>query len=270
MDRKTFVIHHQDCPDGFGAAYAAWLKLGDNATYVPGKYGDQPPEMPPDSIVYVLDFSYPRNTVIELWKNHSLTLLDHHKTAQESLTGLPGCLVYLSKSGAALSWQHFHPDQKMPDLLAYVQDRDLWKFELPNSREISAYIYSKGYNFQTWSEMHRILETHPQGAKAVEIGEAVLQVQEYQLEALTKPPRIKDIGGYQVPTVYAPILQSEIGERLLELHPDAPFVGIYHEMEDSRKWSLRSKPGFDVSEVARSMGGGGHPQASGFTEPMPQ
>ena len=51
MDRKTFVIHHQDCPDGFGAAYAAWLKLGDNATYVPGKYGDQPPEMPPDSIV---------------------------------------------------------------------------------------------------------------------------------------------------------------------------------------------------------------------------
>ena len=188
MDRKTFVIHHQDCPDGFGAAYAAWLKLGDNATYVPGKYGDQPPEMPPDSIVYVLDFSYPRNTVIELWKNHSLTLLDHHKTAQESLTGLPGCLVDLSKSGAALSWQHFHPDQKMPDLLAYVQDRDLWKFELPNSREISAYIYSKGYNFQTWSEMHLILETYPQRAKAVEIGEAVLQVQEYQLEALTKTP----------------------------------------------------------------------------------
>ena len=96
--------------------------------------------MPPDSIVYVLDFSYPRNTVIELWKNHSLTLLDHHKTAQESLTGLPGCLVDLSKSGAALSWQHFHPDQKMPDLLAYVQDRDLWKFELPNSREISLHL----------------------------------------------------------------------------------------------------------------------------------
>ena len=76
----------------------------------------------------------------------------------------------------------------MPDLLAYVQDRDLWKFELPNSREISAYIYSKGYNFQTWSEMHLILETYPQRAKAVEIGEAVLQVQEYQLEALTNPP----------------------------------------------------------------------------------
>ena len=64
MDRKTLVIHHQDCPD---------------------------------SIVYVLDFSYPRNTVIELWKNHSLTLLDYHKTAQESLTGLPGCLADLQE-----------------------------------------------------------------------------------------------------------------------------------------------------------------------------
>ena len=37
MDGKTFVTYHQDCPDGFGAAYAAWLKLGNNAAYVPAK-----------------------------------------------------------------------------------------------------------------------------------------------------------------------------------------------------------------------------------------
>ena len=265
MERKTFVIYHRDCPDGFGAAYAAWLKFGDHATYVPAKYGDQPPEMDPDSLVYVLDFSYPRETVAQLGKQHMLTLLDHHKTAENSLGGLPGCLVDLSKSGATLAWQHFHPGQSMPLLIAYVQDRDLWKWELSNSRAISSYIYSKGYDFSTWREMHTILDSNPQ--RPVEIGQAIMQVQSYQLEALIANASIKTIAGYRVPTVYAPIMQSEIGERLLQLHPDAPFAGIYYERDDGRKWSLRSRADFDVSKLAESMGGGGHPQAAGFTEP---
>ena len=268
MERKTFVIYHQDCPDGFGAAYAACLKLGSNATYIPAKYGDPPPEMDLDSLVYVLDFSYPRDTVAQLCQHHRLTLLDHHKTAGQTLSGLPGCLVDLSKSGAALAWQHFHPGQRMPLLLAYVQDRDLWKWELSNSRAISAYIYSKGYDFPAWCDMHTLLESNPQ--RAVETGQAILQVQSHQLDTLTRNARTKTVAGYQVPAVYAPILQSETGERLLQLHPDAPFAAIYYEYDDSRKWSLRSRPGFDVSEIAKSMGGGGHPQAAGFTEPLHQ
>jgi hypothetical protein len=31
----TVVIYHADCRDGFGAAYAAWKKFGDNASYIP-------------------------------------------------------------------------------------------------------------------------------------------------------------------------------------------------------------------------------------------
>ena len=127
MDRNIFVIYHHNCPDGFGAAYAAWLKFADRATYIPARYGDPSPEMPLNSTVYILDFSYPRDTVVGLSKHHELTLLDHHKTAQQSLTGLPGCVFDLSASGAALAWQHFHPGRPMPLLLAYVQDRDLWQ-----------------------------------------------------------------------------------------------------------------------------------------------
>ena len=268
MDRQTYVIYHQDCPDGFGSAYAAWLTLGKNATYVPANHGNSPPSMSPGSLVYVLDFSYPRDTVIQISQDHTLVLLDHHKTAQQSLTGLPGCYVDLSKSGAALAWQHFHPTRPMPLLIAYVQDRDLWRWDLSNSRAMSAYIYSNGYNFSAWRDMHTLLESTPK--RAVEIGQAILQVQRLQLDVLTKTARTKMVAGYQVPTVYAPILQSEIGERLLELHPDAPFVAIYQTREDHTKWSLRSRAGFDVSEVAQSMGGGGHPQAAGFTEPLPQ
>lgn len=268
MTGKTTVIYHQDCADGFGAAYAAWLKLGNTADYIPARYGDPPPELQPYSQVYILDFSYPRDTIVDMSKTNSVTLLDHHKTAQQDLQGMAGCLIDTTKSGAVLAWEHFHLHQPTPTLLEYVQDRDLWKFQLPDSRAINAYIHSNGYDFGAWTEMRSLLKFQPH--RAVEMGEAIMRVQAYQLGALTNNARFRDIGGYQVPTVCAPILQSEIGERLLQLHPDTPFAGIYYERDDGRKWSLRSRPDFDVSEIARSLGGGGHPQASGFVEPLTQ
>ena len=54
---------------------------------------------------------------------------------------------------------------------------------------------------------------------------------------------------------------------MLKKYPEAPFVGSYFEdANGTRRWSLRSRPDFDVSEVAKKLGGGGHRQASGFRE----
>ena len=38
---KPLVLYHANCADGFGAAFAAWLKLGDEAEYVACSYGKQ-------------------------------------------------------------------------------------------------------------------------------------------------------------------------------------------------------------------------------------
>ena len=38
---KPLVIYHASCADGFGAAFAAWLKFGDDAEYVACSYGKQ-------------------------------------------------------------------------------------------------------------------------------------------------------------------------------------------------------------------------------------
>ena len=58
---------------------------------------------------------------------------------------------------------------------------------------------------------------------------------------------------------------SEHVGRLLEKNPDALFAAGYFQRAD-RKWqfSLRSREGFDVSEVAKKYGGGGHAPAAGF------
>ena len=36
---KPLVIYHANCADGFGAAFAAWLKFGDEAEYQAAQYG---------------------------------------------------------------------------------------------------------------------------------------------------------------------------------------------------------------------------------------
>ena len=74
------------------------------------------------------------------------------------------------------------------------------------------------------------------------------------------------LGGHDVPGVNSAVLQSEIGERLLEIHPEAPFAVIYCRDKGQRRWSLRARRGgFDVSVIAKAFGGGGHASAAGFT-----
>lgn len=173
---KSLVIYHADCTDGFGAAFAAWLKLGDKAEYLPMQYGFKPHEMPAfsDRVVYMLDFSWPRDLMCELFeKTERVVWLDHHKTAFEmwcgaiprsgywirndgevSIPPLPNnAIVRLNdhKSGALLAWEHFHPDTKVPALIRHIDDRDRWQFKLEGSRELHAALQSyKPWSFEQW------------------------------------------------------------------------------------------------------------------------
>ncbi len=46
-------------------------------------------------------------------------------------------------------------------------------------------------------------------------------------------------------------------------------MALFKEMEDGKvRVSLRSRDGFEVGPVARSMGGGGHAMAAGYTSDM--
>ena len=79
--RPVYVIYHDQCPDGFGAAWAAFQALGyttgngSPVHYVPSRYGQRPPEMDPEGVVYILDFSYNLETMTEAlapprWQGH--------------------------------------------------------------------------------------------------------------------------------------------------------------------------------------------------------
>ncbi len=267
MMRKIYVLYHAHCTDGFGAAFAAWLKFKETAVYLPVNYGEPLPDIEDGSDVYILDFSYPRAVLVELAKRLNLLLvLDHHKSAEKELEGLEFAVFGQTVSGAVLTWIHFFPlDKQVPQLLRYVQDRDLWKWELPESREVSAALRIHPMEFEHWDYL--INRIH--GVDLLkEEGKIVLQVNESVVRSQVKGARWVRIGAYTVPVVNATTLISETCEKLLEFYL-TPFVGVYFDRPDGkRQWSLRSRPDFDCSEVAKLFGGGGHKQAAGFVQDL--
>jgi len=255
-----YILYHKDCEDGFGAAWIAWKALGDQAEYIPVQHAELPPELPDRSRVTIVDFSYPREVIIELNERmESLWVLDHHKTAAQDLAGLEFATFDMQKSGAMLAWEYWFPGESAPLLLQYIQDKDLWLFQLENSLEVSAALRSYPKDFEVWNS----LAIDDLAKDGIAIQRAInIQVSKH-VEIAT----LQNVGGYLVPVVNATCYLSEIGDQLNARYSDTPFAACYFDREDrKRQWSLRSRGNFDVSEVARRFGGGGHQNAAGYTE----
>lgn len=276
--RPLVLYHGPDCPDGFCAAWVSHRVLGDGADYLPVQYGQPPPDGADDKDrgLYVLDFSYPRDVTFRLaaLRHERVVVLDHHKTARAALDGLEielasnNCgdaltaVFDVGKSGARLAWEHFFPGEPAPWLVAYVEDRDLWAWKLPFSREVSAGLAARPRTFAEWDELGR----HPRRPPGLtQEGAAVLRYQSRLVDSACANAREVDIDGHKVLAVNATCLFSEVAGKLAE---GRPFGAAWFVRGDGKKvWSLRSRDGgVDVSEVARRHGGGGHRNAAGYEE----
>lgn len=257
------VLHHADA-DGFGAAYALWTRFDEETQFIPVQYGQPVPAIPDDTdCLYIVDFSYDRETVRALadrfgWD--SIVVIDHHKTAEKELAEFPFAEFDITKSGAVLAWEHANPFQPVPDILRYVQDRDLWKFELPHSEEVNLYIASLPWEFEVWDRFEL--------ATAVTAGAAIKAFRDNQVKASLRAASVGIFLGHAAALVNCSVNISEVGHELLKAYPEVPFSVMYCDRGGGqRSYSLRSRGHFDVAELCRQHGGGGHPAAAGFVMP---
>ena len=195
-------------------------------------------------------------------KGNTILILDHHKTAAEDLLDLPANVTAkfdMGRSGAMLTWEHFFPGEAPPPLLLHIEDRDLWRFALQNTREIQANVFSFPYDFQVWDTL---MATAP-AALAAEGGAIERKHFKDIRELLGVTMREMVIGGHRVPVANLPYtMSSDAGH---ELAKGQPFAACYWDTPEGRVFSLRSNDdGVDVGEVAKQYGGGGHRNASGF------
>ncbi len=228
-----------------------------------------------------------------------LVVLDHRISAQKELGDLPFCTFNMNKSGAVLAWEHFHgikvdketldkalrgpgsnrgwnaiadkieSKRQMHELFRYIQDRDLWRWELPNSREISTALAVSGalQDFRALIDIYRgwdmfdASDDRTDGPILKETlvirGDAILRAERQMVERAVATAeeveiRYPDPNGssswasIRALAVSTMSLQSEIGEALAldSARRGRDAVGIvYYKDGPSGKWrvSLRSR-----------------------------
>lgn len=263
---QLLVLYHAACRDGFCAAWCVQRRY-PHAEFVACQYGAPVPEVIGRDVVMV-DFSYPRPLLDQIADDAaSLLILDHHKTAEESLRGFvapTGSSVEIhfdmERSGAGMAWDHFHPGQPRPWIVDYVEDRDLWRHKLPNGPAVNAFISTIPFEFEAWYKASRVpLE------RAAELGEVVEDKIRQYVREVAKNARRVTFEGHEVPLVNAPQVDiSELGSFLA--NGEAFAVGWWQRADGVFQYSLRSREpsDIDVSEIAKRHGGGGHRRAAGF------
>ena len=274
------VIYHGRCSDGFGSALAVYTYFkdqygininGNKIEYYPASFNTAPPDVSNKNVL-ICDFSYNYEITCEmLTKAKKLVILDHHKSAKEALDQISDTNKFftMEHSGAYITWKYFYPDPNaiVPDAILYIEDNDIWKKELPNTRDVTAYIFSLPFEFEDYS---KLLEPNHIQTVAIPVGSGMmLQNNVYIKQGVTHGINkfmLINEKYYMVTHVNSTILKSEIGNECLFKYKNTNFSAIYSVSDPDYWFSLRSEnERTDVSAIATKFGGGGHRNAAGLT-----
>lgn len=258
---NIYVLYHGNCQDGLGAKRAAYYRFKDDATYIPVFYHKPMPEIPDGAEVYILDFSYPREELLRLHSRTVLTVIDHHKTAAEELRGLGFAFFDMEKSGAVLAWEYFNPEIPVPKILLRIQDRDIWRWQYKDTKDVLSMVTLAGENFDLWDDLENNYED------TIKNGKAVSAYQDHCVKKGVEPDKFKIVTykGHKAALVCCTHMVSEICNALC-LTPmlGVDFtIGFFITPEGTAALSFRSDGNFDVSVLAKELGGGGHKPAAG-------
>ena len=277
-DPQPLILYHgRNCPDGFAAALAAWLYYAGQAEFLGLDHGDikTVDDLPAldGRAVYILDFSFSPEITRQIEERAAkLVLLDHHKSAADKLTGFAcrcGVVHFdMHKSGARLAWEFFHPEQAVPDLVRFVEDRDIWVWQYPESAGFLAALDMEPFEFERWRDIAAF--DAAQLASYVERGRAMDEKFSKLAADVAEGAQPISFNGQRGLMVNAPgVFHSLVGEILSK--KSGTFALMWSvDKSGLVKAGLRSQRGFSCIPLAESMGGGGHAQACGFKMALDQ
>jgi len=261
------VFYHKNCPDGFASAWTAWKKFKNKAKYIPLNYQAPFDYKIKGKKIYFLDVCPNREILENLKKNDcEIVIIDHHLSAKRNLDLVcPGSFIMrlnMKHAAAVLTWKYFFPEKRIPKLLLYIEDIDLWKFKKPFSREIVASINLPDFDFEKWDELVKDIEDINKRKKSILEGKKIVEYQDDAIKNIIETATRVKIGKTKTLAVNSSVLISEIGDALIKKLP--PIAVIWFKAGDKRRASLRSNGEIDVSKIAEKYGGGGHKCAAGF------
>ncbi|HOB90022.1 MAG TPA: DHHA1 domain-containing protein [Candidatus Colwellbacteria bacterium] len=263
MNKKIVVLYHKGCSDGFGAAWVLWKKFKDRAIYWPMEYQVPPPAiLKSASEVYMVDFGFLAEIMKTLASKYKITAIDHHQSQKQAIKFAKESVFDIKHSAAVLTWNHLNPKKPTPELLRRIEDVDLWKFKIKDTKEAVAWLESHEQDFKLWDKLIRDFQNPKKRSAFLKEGAAILRYQEQTVKELSDAAVPAVFEGKKAMVVNSPILASQIGNRLAS--KEGRVAIIWSNKNKKIFVSLRSIGQTDVSELAKRYGGGGHKHAAGF------
>jgi len=272
FNKVTKVIYHKNCNDGLSSAgifYSVKPDI-DYISYAHGSNTHNEWEFKNECLL-ILDLSLSKDIIEELIKNNIIYIVDHHLPTEMLIDVIvkPNQIHYdKSKCGALLLWNLIYPNIEQPNILQYVNDRDLWLNKMDNYQEVFEALALEESTVENWNKI--IFKNTSE--KYLEDGKVLIKMKESNLKLLETKSYIKEYINNDDDKIYSviycnsPSLQSDIGNRLLLTHPKADFAAIYYYSGDIDKtiFSVRGIDKVNLSLIAKKFGGGGHFNAAGF------
>ena len=178
-------------------------------------------------------------------------------------------------------------ENQVPTWIKMIHDRDLWQWKHKNTKFFTTALFSKisgsiaandtneNSNALCPFELKQMCKINPSKAENVEIlidtGKIMSEQYENQIQSIIDERGyfevkldLLGVAGYAVNA--SSLFSSELGSKLCRLDDEHKYAVTFTFIEKNRiKCSIRSTDDFDCSVIAKYFGGGGHPQASGFS-----
>jgi oligoribonuclease NrnB/cAMP/cGMP phosphodiesterase (DHH superfamily) len=269
-ETQTVCLYHNDT-DGRASAAIVRRALGERVWLCEMDYGDSLPLeriIAADHII-IVDFSLPKKDMLNLASYHQLTWIDHHQSSLIELgevsTDWPG-IRDTSEAACVLTWQYFFPDTPIPKSVTLIGDRDIWRWEEPDTGPFNEGLYqldTRPFNDRLW--------------KPLLDGNRIVMEEITNKGSVLREARLKEIrrkifhcgfpvffDGYRTLAINTQG-SGDIGQQIRDMGFDIAYcyVDNLHNGEITTFVSLYSEE-VDVSKIAERFGGGGHKGAAGF------
>lgn len=310
--QHVVVVYHDRCMDGLGAA---WVVLDHmvrpgNVTLFPvsyplaGAWDSSGLEglMVRDKFVLIVDFCFPAR-ILDAMLDAGATgvwVIDHHQTARAHLDDWfvldrgqicaatrdqsCGYVFDTTYSGAMLT--HYAlapalPPHTVDPVIEYIQDRDLWRWRLQDSRALNLLLRLRVDRAASITDKLLAIsrfndalsnEAGPDAADALrEAAKAAYMAHEEVVSVFAEDFHWRTVQfpeGEAVGVPCPPVYASDVCDELLARNGGGiAFTWWDFPTGGSRLFSLRSSPdGPDVSVICARYGGGGHRNAAGFSQ----
>jgi len=276
MEQKVIGIYHSADLDGYSSG-AIIKKKYPNAKLIGWDYGNPIPDLPDGAKVIMSDISFPMEKMYHIANKCDLTWIDHHISAIKACDEFfaPNVVAINFRavlnstiSACELTWGELFPNDRLPESIRLLGTYDSWRNDNLEywENKVMPFQYGMRLICNSPKNFPQELFWDISFVEAVtENGELIISYQKEQNELQCRKASFEiEWNGLKCICLNGGGFNSLV------------FGSVYDESKhdvmmpfqfNGKKWTISlysTKDEIDCSEIAKTMGGGGHKGAAGF------